>query len=129
MGRPRCGVDDFLAWQDRLEGQRDSGLSVEEFCQQEGVPRSTFYRWANQLRDGAAQAVLTAAKARPAAGKEHPVAPSHDAKFLPISLAPPIEIEFPNGTVVRLPLNIGRPLLLEVIRIAGALRPWKTPKP
>ena len=51
MGRPRCGVDDFLEWQDRLEGQRDSGLSVEEFCQQEGVPRSTFYRWANQLRE------------------------------------------------------------------------------
>ena len=52
-----------------------------------------------------------------------------EAKFLPISTqALPIEIEFPNGLMVRLPLDVGRPLLLEVIRIAGALRPWKAPK-
>jgi transposase-like protein len=122
MGRPACGVDDFVEWQDRLECQQNSGLSVEEFCQQEGVPKSTFYRWANQLRDGIPQALLIAAKAR------KQVDP-HPAKFLPIALqTSPIEIEFPNGTMVRLPLDIGRPLLLEVIRIAGALRPWKVPK-
>jgi transposase-like protein len=122
MGRPACGVDDFVEWQDRLESQQKSGLSVEEFCRQEGVPKSTFYRWANQLRDGNPQTLLTAAKARMQADP-------HRANFLPIALqASPIEIEFPNGTMVRLPLDIGRPLLLEVIRIAGALRPWKVPK-
>jgi len=122
MGRPACGVDDFVEWQDRLECQQQSGLSVEEFCRQEGVPKSTFYRWANQLRDGVPQALLTAAKTRKQADP-------HPATFLPIAFkASPIEIEFPNGTMVRLPLDIGRPLLLEVIRIAGALRPWKVPK-
>jgi transposase-like protein len=122
MGRPACDVDDYLEWQDRLESQQESGLSVEEFCRQEGVPKSTFYRWANQLRDGNPQTLLTAAKARTQADP-------HPANFLPIALkASPIEIEFPNGTMVRLPLDIGRPLLLEVIRIAGALRPWKVPK-
>ena len=122
MGRPACGVDDFVEWQDRLESQHESGLSVEEFCQQEGVPKSTFYRWANQLRDGIPQAFLAAAEAR----KQVELG---EVKFLPLALkASPIEIEFPNGTVVRLPLDIGRPLLLEVIRIAGALRPWKVPK-
>ena len=122
MGRPACGVDDFVEWQDRLESQQKSGLSVEEFCRQEGVPKSTFYRWANQLRDGIPQALLIAAKARRQADP-------HPATFLPIALkASPIEIEFPNGTMVRLPLDMGRPLLLEIIRIAGALRPWKVPK-
>jgi transposase-like protein len=122
MGRPACGVDDFVEWQDRLECQQKSGLSVEEFCRQEGVPKSTFYRWANQLRDGIPQALLTAAEAR----KQVELG---EVKFLPVSFkASPIEIEFPNGTMVRLPLDIGRPLLLEVIRIAGALRPWKVPK-
>jgi transposase-like protein len=122
MGRPPSDVDDVVEWHDRLESQRDSGLSVEEFCQQEGVPKSTFYRWANQLREGIPQALLAAAEAR----KQIEASP---AKFLPVSLqATPIEIEFPNGIVVRLPLSVGRPLLLEVIRIAGALRPWKVPK-
>jgi transposase-like protein len=122
MGRPPSDVDDFVEWQDRLECQRDSGLSVEEFCSQEGVPKSTFYRWVNQLKGGIPQALLAAAKARKQTESSQP-------KFLPVSLqASPIEIEFPNGTVVRLPLSIGRPLLLEVIRIAGALRPWKMPK-
>ena len=122
MGRPPSDVDDYLEWRDRLESQHDSGLSVEEFCRQEEVPKSTFYRWANQLRDGIPKALAAAAEARKQAE-------SGEAKFLPVSLqASPIEIEFPNGTVVRLPLSIGRPLLLEVIRIAGALRPWKIPK-
>ncbi len=122
MGRPPCGLEDYQNWQERIDSQQESGLSVDEFCRQEEVHKSTFYRWVNQLRDGIPQSLLAAGKARQqiAAG---------DGKFLPISIqASPIEIEFPNGMVVRLPLDVGRPLLLEVIRIAGALRPWKAPK-
>ena len=49
--------------------------------------------------------------------------------FVPISLkASPVEIELPNGGVVRLPLGVGQAVLVEVIRAAGALRPWKAPK-
>lgn len=122
MGRPACGLEDYQNWQERIESQQESGLSVDEFCRQEEVSPSTFYRWVNQLRDGIPQSLLVAGKARQqiAVG---------EAKFLPISTqALPIEIEFPNGLMVRLPLDVGRPLLLEVIRIAGALRPWKAPK-
>ncbi|MDA1277912.1 MAG: transposase [Verrucomicrobia bacterium] len=115
-------MEDYQNWQERIESQQESGLSVDEFCRQEEVSPSTFYRWVNQLRDGIPQSLLVAGKARQqiAVG---------EAKFLPISTqALPIEIEFPNGLMVRLPLDVGRPLLLEVIRIAGALRPWKAPK-
>ena len=51
------------------------------------------------------------------------------AAFVPISLkASPVEIELPNGGIVRLPLGVGQAVLVEVIRAAGALRPWKAPK-
>jgi transposase-like protein len=122
MGRPPCGLEDYENWQERIESQQESGLSVDEFCRQEEVSTSTFYRWVNQLHDGIPQSLLVAGKARQQMAAD-------DGKFLPISMqASPIEIEFPNGLMVRLPLDVGRPLLLEVIRIAGALRPWKAPK-
>ena len=74
------------------------------------------------LRDGIPQAILEAGQVR----KE---ISSGEAKFLPVAIkAAPIEIEFPNRMVVRLPLDMGRPLLLEVIRVAAALRPWRPSK-
>jgi hypothetical protein len=33
----------------------------------------------------------------------------------------------PNGGMVRLPLSIGQAALVEVIRIVGGLRPWRSP--
>ena len=49
--------------------------------------------------------------------------------FLPISLkASPVEIELPNGGIVRLPLGVGQAALVAVIEAAGTLRPWKAPK-
>ena len=51
------------------------------------------------------------------------------AAFVPITLkASPVEIELPNGGVVRLPLSVGQAVLVEVIRAVGTLRPWKAPK-
>ena len=56
-------------------------------------------------------------------------AESGQAAFVPITLkASPVEIELPNGGVVRLPLGVGQVVLVEVIRAVGALRPWKAPK-
>src|SRR5664280_2706305 len=37
MGRPPSGLDEYLDWQQRLESQKASGLSVPVFCLQEGV--------------------------------------------------------------------------------------------
>ncbi len=42
--------------------------------------------------------------------------------------ASPVEIELPNGGIVRLPLGVGQVVLVEVIRAVGTLRPWKAPK-
>ena len=122
MGRPPSDLDDHLDWQERLESHKASGLSVDEFCLREGVSRSTFYRWVDRLKDGVPEPLKAEETAREQAESGH-------AAFVPISLkASPVEIELPNGGVVRLPLSVGQVVLVEVIRAVGALRPWKAPK-
>ena len=120
MGRPASGVDDYLNWQARLESYRESGVTVEEFCFEEGVSRSTFYRWVDRLKDGVPESMQgeRVAQERAESGE--------GAAFVPISLkASPVEIELPNGGIVRLPLGVGQVVLVQVIRTVGALRPWK----
>lgn len=122
MGRPPCGLDDYLEWQQRLENFRQSGLSMELFCLQEGVSKSTFHRWTKNLQKGIPKSLLAEEEARKKAE-------SGQAVFTPITLkASPVEIELPNGGVVRLPLGVGQVVLVEVIRAVGTLRPWKAPK-
>ena len=52
MGLPQHELDKYLDWQQRLESRKTSGLSIEDFCLQEGVSRATFFRWAARLREG-----------------------------------------------------------------------------
>ena len=121
MGRPPAGLDEYLDWKQRLESYKASGLSLDVFCLQEGVSKSTYYRWVDQLKDGIPESLV----AEDAARRQ---AESNPATFLPVSLkASPIELQLPNGGVVRLPLSIGQTALVEVIRIVGGLRPWRSP--
>ena len=60
-GRP--SPDDYLVWQERLKGRGASGLSMDEFCIDEGVSKSTFYRWVRRIRDGIPDAVKEEGKA------------------------------------------------------------------
>ena len=119
MGRPPSDLDDYLEWQQRLENQKASGLNIDDFCLQEGVSKSTFYRWADRLRDGIPE-VIAGEKV------DREMIESGNVAFVPITLkASPVEIELPNGGVVRLPLGVGELVLVEVIRVVGTMRPWK----
>jgi hypothetical protein len=123
MARPPSDLDDYLDWQERLESFAASGLEIDAFCLKEGVSRSTFCRWKKQLKDGIPEPMLAEKAAREQAES------AEGAAFVPISLkVSPVVIELPNGGIVRLPLGVGQTVLLEVIRTAGALRPWKASK-
>jgi hypothetical protein len=124
-GRPPASLDEWLDWKERLESQMSSGLSVSVFCLQEGVSLSAFYRWQRQLKNGIPESLIAEAVDRQQAESEE----IGEAVFLPVSLkASPVEIELPNGGVVRLPLGVGQVALIAVVEAVGTLRPWKAPK-
>ena len=121
-GRPEAGIEEYREWERRLQRYEVSEESLELFCLREGVSRSTFYRWKQRLDEGIPESL----------GSDSGVSETGDLSeslFLPVSLTSSrVEIELPNGGVVRLPGDLGKDILVEVIRIAGSLRPWKAPK-
>jgi hypothetical protein len=120
MGRPPSVVEDYREWERRLERYQAHEVNLDMFCLQEGVSRSTFYRWKRRLDNGVPEAQQAAA-----AEPEQNV--STDSLFLPISLRKSrIEIELPNGGVV--PSDVGKDVLTAIVRVVGSLRPWKAPQ-
>jgi len=119
QGRPEAGIEEYREWERRLKRHEVSETSLELFCLQEGVSRSTFYRWKRRLEEGIPESLES-----DSAGSGE--SDSHESLFLPVSLKTSrVEIELPNGGVVRLPSDLGKDILVAVIRVAGSLRPWK----
>lgn len=104
MGR---GIDvaRHEVWRRRLE--RFSGWSgtVAEFCRREGVTQGSFYVWRKRLpREGALPGAVGSARLRDAARARDDA--QQGAQFLELSLTGTVaivEIELPNGAVVRVP--------------------------
>ena len=116
-GRPGPTLDDYLYWQERLKNREASGLSIDDFCVAEAVSRSTFYRWAQRLREGIPATVREE-------GQGPTLAELKEPKFLPVSLtASPVEIKLPNGGSVKLPIGVGEAVLVKVIEAVGTIRP------
>jgi len=121
-GRPEAGIEEYREWERRLQRYEVSEESLELFCLREGVSRSTFYRWKQRLDGGIPESLESDSGISEASDLS-------ESLFLPVSLTSSrVEIELPNGGVVRLPSDLGKDILVEVIRIAGSLRPWKAPK-
>ncbi len=104
--------------------QRESGLSIAEFCRRENIPRQGFHVWKRKLRRAmsARQASGEAAQLRrfpngraiaasgrqPRRARAKPPIPSRATGFLqlPITAAhgsPWIELALAEGTILRLP--------------------------
>jgi hypothetical protein len=118
-GRPAATLDEWL------ESQKASGLSVDVYCVQECLTRSSFCGWHDRLKSGSPASLIEDEADRQQAESEA----VGETDFLPISLeASPVEIELPNGGIVRLKLGAGQAALIAVIEAVGTLRPWKAPK-
>ena len=52
-----------------------------------------------------------------------------EAKFLPVSVtASPVEIELPNGGLVRLPVGVGQAVIVDVIQAVTRLQTRRKPQ-
>jgi transposase-like protein len=120
-GRPSPGLDEYVYWQERLANREASGLSIDEFCVDEGVSRTTFYRWVKRLKDGIPDAVKEE-------GATLTLAEIAEPKFLPVSVtASPVEIQLPNGGLVRLPVGVGQAVIVDVIQAVTGLQTRRKP--
>jgi hypothetical protein len=98
------------AWCRRLRQQPDSGLTIPQFCNREGVSTAAFHAWKRRL---ALRAAI-------------PTTPSRTAAFLPVIVPhlrdaqPPVSnelvtIQLANGGQVLLPISAGVELVCRVV--------------
>ena len=112
MERALSGRDEFREWQERLKRFEASGLSIEAFCRQEAVGRSTFMDWLQTLKKEPRRQAAMEGETRSA---ERPA-------FVPVTVnANMIEILLPGGGRVRMSAGIDRAVLLDIIRIVSTL--------
>ena len=119
-GRPSPGLDDYLYWQERLANREESGLSIDEFCADEDVSKSTFYRWVRRLKDGIPDAIKEE--------KKLTLADISEPKFLPVTVtSSPVEIELPSGGFLKREVRIHHCVIVDVIQTVTGLQTKRKP--
>jgi hypothetical protein len=101
-------------WRERIRQQEASGLTIEQFCSQQGIARSKFHAWKRRFR------LANAAEPRPALPSPSSFLPV-TVRLLPHGSAepPPIEADLPNGVRLRIPTTDPR-LACRIIRSVAA---------
>ncbi len=92
-------------WRRRLERFSSWSGTVAEFCRREGVTQGTFYLWRKRLPPEGAQTRAVGSVLAPPAARAAG-AGQRAASFVELSVtgrAASVEIELPNGAVVRVP--------------------------
>jgi len=95
-----------VVWRQRLERFAGWPGTVAEFCRREGVAQPTFYQWRKRVRLAGEPATGGTATGLP--GVPVPNGPKQGrAPFVELSLTATavVEIELPNGAVVRVPAD------------------------
>ena len=134
-------------WRQRMERQRESGLSIAEFCRRENLPRQGFHVWKRKLRPAksARRASVRAAQPqrlrrgqgiaapprRPRQATAKVAMPLRPAEFLQLPLTaaqgnPWIELALADGTILRLPQQnlVALIATLRVLRGERLELPW-----
>ena len=110
------------SFQKLLSRYKESGLSVVEFCSNEGIHKSTFYYWLKKSRNKTKKPGTFI----PLVVKDHPQVPSLQKEKLPgnINISAKnqpgdvfLELVYPNGTLIRLRKDIDIQLLQELIHL------------
>jgi hypothetical protein len=99
-------------WRGRLAKFSKSGLTVPDFCRQEGVSMPSFYQWRKRIEHQRAE---TMSVRRIKSLKQNSSRPQ---SFVPVSVPVAVstlaEIEFPNGVRIRVPAMNAEALRLAI---------------
>lgn len=106
-------------FQDLLKRQKESGLTVRDFCTNEGIVASTYYYWLKKSKALEAQPRMFIPLI--AGGDNLPVLKRNHQKGLlpsgeydsPVML----ELVFPNGTVLKVRNQVDLPLLQKLVHL------------
>ena len=106
-------------WRDRIRRQQASGLTIAQFCAQEGVARSKFHAWKRRFR---LMEPPDQCSALPTPTTFLPVTVSLiDRAADPGAPGLPIEAELPNGIRLRIPTGDER-LACRLVRAVAAAK-------
>lgn len=97
-------------WRGMIERWRSSGLSVRQFCREQGFSQASFYAWRRRLASPAPEAFDSQQN-------------QSNAGFIEVSLpanaAAPLELLLPSGAVLRIPAGTEPALLGRVLGVLG----------
>lgn len=77
---------DVSEWREIMKRQAESGLSIEEFCEQEGIAKSSFSKWKKKLEGEGTPTKKGFIELLPEKAEQPPLW---------------VEIQFSNGSVLR----------------------------
>jgi len=134
MGK-RTSVEREQFWRELIGRQPASGLSIAQFCKQTGVSANSFFVWKRRLRSQAGKSQRRPASRRrwnrahssgpsghsPSASPLVPVRliADPDQRHAPNALA--IEVEWPNGVVLRVPAECKGRVVRDVVKALAPL--------
>jgi hypothetical protein len=104
-------------WRKAIARRERSGITVKDFCAQEGLVSTTYQHWRREiaLRDAERPAALLRRRRRSLAHS-----------FIPVNLAQdesrpvyPAEVLLPSGVTLRLAASIGRTTLCTLLEALG----------
>ena len=100
-------------WRKTFAMWRSSGLSVAAFCRSRELNLSSFYRW-RKILDELDRPSATRSRSQPD--------PLPCPSFVPVRVIPDavVEVIFPSGVQLRVPLSADAPQLARLVRALGA---------
>ena len=106
------------AWRRRIQGYAHSGLTIQKFCEQEGLVAHQFSWWRSELkrRDAKAKPVSNGPQNSKSNGKR-----AEAARFVPVRIEPSqhasIEVVLDQPPRIRVSSGFDAELLREVVRV------------
>ncbi len=98
---PTVSQDSRLVWQQRIDAQKASELSVSQFCKQHGCSASNFYQWRRKLGSPSVKpATEISVPAALGVGAFQQLIPKR-----PSGPVPSIDLVLPGGTIARVPAD------------------------